>query len=184
MDTRRDLVDETVSSFRVLLGIAGVVAAVVGVLILAWPDKSGMFVAAVLAVYAIIAGLVYAGVGLFARNLKGWSRVGHVLLGVLYVIAGIVVLTNLSTSTALLALLVGITVGIVWIIEGIVALTTLPNSPMRGWTIFYAIVSLLGGLTLIVQPLFGAAVLWWLLGIALVVLGIVQVVRAIQFKSV
>lgn len=175
--------DQSVSSFRVLLGLGGVIAAVMGGLILAWPDKSGMFVAAVFAVYAIVAGVVYAALGIFSRGLSGWSRVGHVLLGALYVVAGIVVVANLAVSTELLALLIGIVVGVVWIVEGVIALTTLSSSTSRGWTVFYAIVSLLAGIVLLFQPLFGAFVLWWLLGISLVVLGIVQVARAFRFPS-
>jgi len=32
------------------------------------------------------------------------------------------------------------------------------------------------------SPLWGAVVLWWLFGISLVVLGIIQIVRAFKYK--
>lgn len=184
MSQRDHIVQEAAGTLRVLLGVGGLIAAVIGVLILAWPEKSGMFIAAVLAVYAIIAGVVYLAVGIFGRAVTRWFRAGHLALGLLYGIAGVIVLTNLQASTALLAFLIGITVGIVWIIEGVVAFTTLSNSRVRGWTVFYAVISVLGGASLLFQPLFGAVVLWWLMGIALVVLGVTQVVRAIRYKPV
>jgi uncharacterized membrane protein HdeD (DUF308 family) len=36
---------------------------------------------------------------------------------------------------------------------------------------------------LLFTPLYGAFVLWWLLGIALVVLGIIQIIRAFRFSA-
>ena len=41
----------------------------------------------------------------------------------------------------------------------------------------------MAGIILLLSPLWGAIVLWWLLGISLVVLGIIQVVRAFTFKA-
>ena len=39
------------------------------------------------------------------------------------------------------------------------------------------------GIYLLFNALIGAAVLWWLLGIALVVLGIINIVRAFTFRG-
>jgi uncharacterized membrane protein HdeD (DUF308 family) len=88
-----------------------------------WPGKTAMVVAAIIAIYAIAAGLVYAGLGIFAAGKGGWSRIGHVPLGVLFIIAGIVA-TNLGATAAWLAAFLGILVGIMWIIEGVVSLST------------------------------------------------------------
>ena len=49
---------------RTSLGIAGVLALIVGVLILLWPAKTAIGVTALIAIYAIAAGLVYAGIGI------------------------------------------------------------------------------------------------------------------------
>ncbi len=51
----------------------------------------------------------------------------------------------------------------------------------RAWTIFFAIVSILAGIVLLFSPLLGAVTLFLLIGISLVILGIFQIVRAIQF---
>jgi uncharacterized membrane protein HdeD (DUF308 family) len=170
-----------VNGIRTALGIGGVLAVIVGILILAWPGKTAMVVAAIIAIYAIAAGLVYAGLGIFSKNKGGWARVGHIALGVLFVIAGVVALMNLGQTTAWLAVFIGILVGIMWIVEGIVALSTLGDAASKGWSIFFAIISIIAGVVLLFSPLWGAAVLWWLIGIALIVLGIINVVRAFTF---
>ena len=49
------------------------------------------------------------------------------------------------------------------------------------WSIIFAVISIIAGIVLLFSPLWGAAILWWLLGIALIVLGIINVVRAFTF---
>jgi uncharacterized membrane protein HdeD (DUF308 family) len=82
-----------------------------------------------------------------------------------------------------LAVFLGILVGIMWIVEGVVALTTLGGARSKAWTAFFAILSIVAGIILLFSPLWGAVVLWWLLGISLVVLGILQIVRAFTFTA-
>ncbi|MCR2762082.1 DUF308 domain-containing protein [Microbacterium sp. zg.B48] len=172
-----------VNGIRTALGISGVLSLIVGILILAWPDKTAMVVTAIIAIYAIAAGLVYAGLGIFSKTRGGWSRVGHIALGVLFVIAGIVAFLNLGGATAWLALFLGFLVGIMWIVEGIVALSTLDMAASKGWTVFFAIISIIAGIVLFFSPIWGALVLWWLLGISLIVLGVIQIIRAFTFAS-
>ena len=169
------------NGIRTALGLGGALSVILGIVILVWPGKTAMVVTAIIAIYAIVAGLVYAGMGIFATGKGGWSRVGHVLLGVLYVVAGIVAFSNLGLAALSLAVFLGILVGIMWVIEGVVALSTLDLAPSRGWTIFYAIISIIAGVTLLFSPLWGAVVLWWLLGISAIVMGIVQIGRAFSF---
>jgi len=169
------------NGIRTALGLGGVLSVILGIVILVWPGKTAMVVTAVIAIYAIIAGLVYAGMGIFATGKGGWSRIGHVLLGVLYVIAGIVAFSNLGLAAATLAIFIGVLVGIMWIIEGVVALSTLDVAPSRGWTIFFAVISLLAGISLLFSPLYGAILLWWLLGISALVMGAIQIGRALSF---
>jgi uncharacterized membrane protein HdeD (DUF308 family) len=181
MSTENAAEKSAVNGIRTALGIGGVLSVIIGILILAWPEKTAMVVTAIIAIYAIAAGLVYAGLGIFSKTKGGWSRVGHIALGVLFIIAGIVAFLNLGAATVWLAAFVGIAVGILWIVEGVVALSTLGEAASKGWTVFFAIVSIIAGIVLIFSPIWGAEVLWLLLGIALIVLGIVQVVRAFSF---
>jgi uncharacterized membrane protein HdeD (DUF308 family) len=170
-----------VNGLRTALGIGGILAILLGLAILIWPGKSASVVTILIAIYAIVGGLVYAGLGIFSRGMKAWPRIGHILLGILFIVAGVIAFANLNQATAWLLFFIGILVGVMWIVEGIVSLTTLRDAGSKGWTIFFAIISILAGIFLIISPVYGAVILWWILGIALVVLGIVNLVRAFTY---
>jgi uncharacterized membrane protein HdeD (DUF308 family) len=182
MSTEQTVTEKAVSWVRILLGVGGAISLIVGLLILIWPDHTGMAVAAFIAVWAIVGGLVYAGVGVFSKSKGGWARTGHLILGVLYVAVGVIALLNLGAAAAFLALLLGIIVGAVWLVDGIMALSLLKSSANKGWTVFYAVVSIIAGIVLLFSPLAGGVLLWWLFGITLVVMGIIQIVRALRFS--
>ena len=44
-----------------------------------------------------------------------------------------------------------------------------------------SIISIIAGVTLLFSPIWGAVILWWLLGIGAVVFGIINIVRAFSF---
>jgi uncharacterized membrane protein HdeD (DUF308 family) len=170
-----------VNGIRTALGLSGLVALIVGILILVWPGKTAIVVTAIIAIYAVVGGLVYLGLGVFSKSMRGWARVGHIVLGALYIVAGVIAFFNLAQTAAFLAVFLGILVGIMWIVEGVVSLTNLGGARSRAWTAFFAILSIVAGIILLFSPLWGALVLWWLLGISLVVLGILQIMRAFTF---
>ena len=62
------------NTVRIALGVGGVVAAIVGILILVWPGHTAVVVTAIIAIYAIIGGLVYAAMGIFARSMREIGR--------------------------------------------------------------------------------------------------------------
>lgn len=172
-----------INTVRAAIGVSGAVSLVVGLLILVWPVKTAVVVAGIIAVYAVIAGIVNLAIGVFSRRLGGWARVGYLVLGAVFLIAAIVSFSNLGAAAAGLAVLVGVLFGISWIIEGVVGLTMVGDSASKVWTIVYAIIGVVAGILLLMSPLWGAALLWLWLGVSLLVLGIVQIVRAIRFGS-
>lgn len=179
MSTETATAPPAASFLRIAFGLGGLIAVVVGVLILVWPAKTAMVVAAMIAIYAITAGLVYAALGIFSLTKGGWARTGHIVLGGVFVAAGLFALFNLGATTAWLAAVIGVLVGIMWIVEGVVSLTMIGKAPAKIWTMFFAGLSILAGVVLLFSPLY-ISVLWWLLGISMVVLGVVQIVRALS----
>ncbi|UOR01672.1 DUF308 domain-containing protein [Leucobacter allii] len=169
---------------RIALGVGGLIAVVLGLLIMFFPVKSGavamQLVAAVMSAYALVVGAVYIGTSIFSKTLGGWARTGHILLGVLYLVGGIVMLVNLGATAAVLTLFLSFTVGALWIFEAVVAFSLVKTSRNKAWTVISGIISLLAGLALLLSPLLGAVTLWLLLGVSMVVLGAVQVVRALR----
>jgi len=173
--------EKAVNGIRTAIGVAGLLSAIVGVLILVWPGRTAMVVTAIIAVYALIAGLVYAGLGIFAKTKGGWARVGLIILGLVFIVAAVLAFLNLAATTLWLAVFLGILVGIVWIVEGVVAFTTLGDASSKAWSVIFAVLSIAAGIVLLFAPLWGVEVLWLILGISLVVLGIVNVVRAFRY---
>lgn len=172
---------------RTAILISSIVAIVFGLVMLIWPVKSAYAVTIVIGIYAIVAGLLQLASGIIGRVLSVWPRIGIIVLGLLFLVAGVVALSNLGESTALLAVIVTTFIGISWIFEGVVSLTSLglktpaiPGSDRahKGWTIFFAIVSILAGVFVLMSPLLTAVWLWIFLGASLLVTGIIGVFRA------
>jgi uncharacterized membrane protein HdeD (DUF308 family) len=166
-------------SIRITLAVSGAVALIAGIVLLVWPLKTAIIVTGIIAAYLIVAGLVYVGLGIFSGKKSGWARVGFIALGVLYIVAGVVAFLNLAAATITLAFVTAIFLGVSWIFDGIMALTLLNRDGSKAWTIIYAIISIAAGVIVLFSPLLAAVALWWVLGITLVVLGIIQIIRAI-----
>lgn len=176
-----------VDAVRIMLGLGGLIALILGILIMVNPLKSGaimmQIVAVVVALYMVGVGAVYLGSAIFSKTMKGWPRTGNALLGLLYIVAGIILFANLAAAAAVIAVLLSILIGVLWIIEGVLAFTTLKTTGHRVLTVVYGIVSLIAGLVLIFSPLLGAVTLWLLIGISMVVMGAIQIVRAFSVKA-
>ena len=172
---------KALGALKIAFGLAGLVTLVVGVLILVWPGRTAVVGTAILAVYAVVVGLIYLAVAVFSKDRGAWSRIGHVVLAALFVGGGISAFSNLQATTAVLAVFLAVLIGALWIVEGIVSLLTVGRSDQKTWTVIFAIISVLAGIALISSPLWSAVLLWWLIGISLVVLGLVQIVRAVTF---
>lgn len=171
---------------RTVMGVGGLVALVIGVLILLNPVESGAvmmkFVAIILAIYMVITGLVFLGSMIFSKTMSGWRRAGNALLGLLYLIAGIIIFGNLGATAAVLTAVLSIFIGVLWIFEGIMSFAAARESKSKTWSIIYGIVSIIAGIVLIVTPLIAAVTLWILVGASMAVMGVVQIVRAFTLK--
>ncbi|SHJ11603.1 Uncharacterized membrane protein HdeD, DUF308 family [Tessaracoccus bendigoensis DSM 12906] len=164
---------------RVALLVEGLAAAAFGIAVLVWPTKTAVALTGVIAVWAIVGGIVYVVMGFVSKHLGTGGRVGHILLGILYVVAGIYAFSSLARTAAFLAVFLVIMVGVMWMMEGFTALFTLGGSGSKAITVVFAIISILAGFSLLTSPLWGAVFLWWFLGIGLAVLGVLNIVRAI-----
>ncbi|MFK5242461.1 HdeD family acid-resistance protein, partial [Lactococcus lactis] len=75
----------------------------------------------------VIMGVIYIGANLVKRSEEkgNFWRISHLLLGFIYLFAGIFVFSDLNAAAESLFVLIGIFVGISWIVDGIVTLTVL-----------------------------------------------------------
>lgn len=169
----------TVKSLRLFLAISGIIALIAGLIMLFRPTGAAIFFTGIFASYLIVAGLVYVGLGIFGAGRSGWGRFGHILLGVLYVVAGIIAFANIQVAAVTLALVTVIFIGVSWLFDGIVSLTLLGRDGSRVWTLLYALLSIIAGITVISLGLAAVPFFWFFLAFTLIILGIMQIVRAI-----
>ncbi|WP_448810019.1 HdeD family acid-resistance protein [Agromyces bauzanensis] len=176
-----NLSKSTINTVRTALGISGAAALIIGLLITFWPKGSATVLAIMLGIYLLIAGIAYLGLGIFSKGISGGARALDIILGALFVIGGILVVANPSESAVVLGIFLGVLIGILWIIEGVVTLAQSGDAPSRGWAIFFGILGVVAGIVLLFSPLWGSVILFIIAGIGLIVLGIMQIVRAFTF---
>lgn len=176
-----ELTKSVITSIRVALGVSGAVALIIGLLITFQPQAAAATIAILLGIYFLFAGLTYLGIGIFSRGVSGGTRALNIILGVLFLIGAALAFGNVSGTVAFLAVFLGLMIGILWIVEGVASLMQLGDTPSRGWTVIFAIISIIAGIALLFAPVWGAQLLFLLAGIALIVLGVVQIIRAFTF---
>jgi Uncharacterized conserved protein len=177
----KQLTASAISGIRAAFGVGGAVALILGIMLLVWPGKTFAVAAVLLGIYFLIAGIVRLALGVFSRGIGGGMRTLDILLGLLLIIAGIIALRNAAvTGAALLILLVAV-IGVGWIIEGVLAIVESGGAASRGWAIMLGALSVLAGIIVLAIP--GWSAVWLVLysGIALIVLGIIGIMRAFTF---
>ena len=167
--------------WRVLLG-SGVLAIILGVLMLVWPGKT-VLVATVLFGLSL---LVFGGAQLFiamAAELSGAGRALLFISGAVSVILAVLTFRYFGQPFAIL--LFAIYIGISFIVRGIattVAAISGTETSGRGWDIFFGIVSVLAGIVVLLLPLTSIVTLAVVTGACLVVLGVFEVVSAFNAR--
>ncbi|MBO0897199.1 MULTISPECIES: HdeD family acid-resistance protein [Arthrobacter] len=171
-----ELTRKVVRGIRTGMVVTGVLSVVLGALVLFWPGATLDVIAVLFGLYFVVAGAVRVVTGL-VTPLLGGLRVLNILIGLLLLIAGVAAIRNPLASLSVLALFIGIA----WIVEGIMSLTEVESGGSRWYAIIYGIVSIIAGVVVLFLPVSSLAALVIFGGVALVVLGIVEVVRAFSF---
>jgi uncharacterized membrane protein HdeD (DUF308 family) len=154
----------------------GALSILIGVLVLTWPGATIVVIAWLFAVQLLVAGVLQLVSGFSAGREPG-ARVLSVLLGALSILVGLLCLR----STLQTALLLGLVIGALWVVQGVAGVVNAVGSERgaeRGWGIASGVLSVLGGAVVLVYPGTSLAVLTWLFGIVLVVLGAVLVIQS------
>lgn len=175
-----DTLQKAGNSLRIGLGVFGLLAVLAGIAIMVLPGKTAVVVTAIFAVYAIVAGIVYVGVGLFSGAVGVWARLWRILLGVLIVISGIFGLANLQETAGVFFVFMSVFIGISWIFEGVMTFASLGGASSKGTSIMFGILSIVAGFVLVYSPLAGAAALWWAIGLSAIIYGAAEMIVAFR----
>ncbi|MEH0422658.1 HdeD family acid-resistance protein [Streptomyces sp. B21-083] len=166
-------------SWTWLLGSA-VATLVPGILVLVWPEETLHVLAVLIGLHLLVAG-AFRFVAVFGREEHG-ERLPELLLAVLYVLAGVLCLRNPLQTIAVLSLIVGV----LWLVSGILTLFTAiatKDLPHRGVVLGVAVLGIVAGIAVLALPTESARALTRLLGLWLVLLGLAETAVALAWRT-
>jgi uncharacterized membrane protein HdeD (DUF308 family) len=164
--------------------VSGLLAVILGAVILAWPGPSILVTSGVFGAYLVVSGVAMVVLGFSMPVASGASRFLSVISGVASVVLGILAFKHFGEGYAVLLLAIWIGVG--FIVRGVTVLATAiadKQFPGRGWAIFFGILSVLAGFVVLAYPFDSIVTLALVAGIWLVVLGVVEVISGIGMRS-
>ena len=167
--------------WKLLLG-SGVLAIILGLLMLVWPGKT-VLVATVLFGLAL---LVFGGAQLFiamAAELSGGGRALLFIGGAVSVILAVLTFRYLGEPFSIL--MFAIYIGISFIMRGFattVAAISGTGASGRGWNIFFGLMSVVAGIIVLLLPFTSVVTLALVTGAFLVALGVFEIVSAFHAR--
>ncbi|MCC3275245.1 MULTISPECIES: HdeD family acid-resistance protein [unclassified Arthrobacter] len=170
------LAKSAIRGIRLGLATIGVVSVVLGLLVLFWPGATLEVLAVLFGLYFVVAGAIRILLGVFT-GLGPGLKILNILVGLALVAVGVIAIRNPAASLTALALVIGIA----WIVEGVMSLAESDRGGSRWFAIVLGVLSILAGIVVLFIPVESLAVLVIYGGIFLVVLGIIQIVRAFTF---
>lgn len=168
-------------TWKVLLA-SGVLAIILGVLMLVWPGKTVLVAAALFGVSLLVVGLGQLFVAM-AAELSGGGRALLFVSGAVSVI--LAVLTFRYFGEPFSILLFSIYIGISFIIRGVattVAAISATETSGRAWDILFGILSVLAGIVVLLLPFSSIVALAMVTGAFLVALGLFEIVSAFNAR--
>lgn len=160
---------------------SGILAVILGIMVLAWPGKTLMVAAIFFGAYLLITGITQV-IFAFSLHVSAGGRVLLFLSGAAALILAVLCFRSLQESILLLA----IWIGIGFIFRGVataVSAISDPALPGRAWELFIGVISLIAGVILLASPFQSLATLTLVVGIWLVVIGVFEVVSAFGIRK-
>lgn len=160
--------------------VAGLLTIVLGAIVLAWPGPSILVASTLFGVYLLVSGLAELFIA-FTLPQSAATRVMLFISGALSLVLAIMSFRHFGDAYAVLLLSLWIGIGFIFQgFSGIAAGISDSDLPGRGWYVVAGIISALAGLVVLVWPFDSIAVLTLAVGIWLVIIGITQIVQALQ----
>lgn len=169
-------------TFKRMLLVGGIISFVLGLVLIIWPDRTLVVVTTLIGVWLVIIGILRIVEALITKGIGVGMRALGGIIGLLYLIVGIICLRNLLQAVEVLAVLIGL----IWIIGGVTEIAT-GFTRTGGWakvgTVLLGLLSIVAGLVLFLWPAPSLLVLVWVTGLWLAALGILQVILSFTTKS-
>lgn len=163
--------------------LSGLLAVILGVLMLVWPGKTLLVAGILFGAYLLISGIAQV---FFAFSLRV-SAGGRILLfisGAASLILAVLAFRHFGEGYAVLLLAIWIAVGFVF--RGVattVSAISDPTLPGRGWEIFFGVISLIAGIVMLAWPGLSLLSLLTVVGVWLIVIGAFEIISAFVIRK-
>jgi uncharacterized membrane protein HdeD (DUF308 family) len=163
--------------------VTGLLTIALGAIVLAWPGPTILVASTLFGVYLLLSGSAELYMA-FALPRSAATRVMLFISGALSLVLAILSFRHFGDAYAVLLLSLWIGIGFIFQgISGVAAGIGEKDLPGRGWYVFAGIVSVIAGLVVLAWPFDSIAVLTLAVGIWLVIIGITQIVQALQTRK-
>jgi uncharacterized membrane protein HdeD (DUF308 family) len=163
--------------------VSGLLALILGVLVLLLPGDSIVVAAILFGIYLLVTGVAQV-VFAFSLHVSAGGRVLCFISGAASLVLAVLCFRHFGQGYAILLLAIWIGVGFIFrgVAPSISAISD-PTLPGRGWQIFLGAISLLAGIVMIGSPFESLAILTLIVGIWLVVIGAFEIVSSFGIRS-
>jgi uncharacterized membrane protein HdeD (DUF308 family) len=160
--------------------LLGVLAIIVGIIALAWPGVTILALVILFAVYAFIdAGL--QAMRAF-RSATAGPVLGHLLLGLIALAAGVIAIIWPGPTALVLVLVVGIWAFVGGIMEIVAAFGSGESAGTRALFVLSGLISVAFGVVLFARPGVGAVTLALLFGFFALIYGVSQIILGVETR--
>jgi uncharacterized membrane protein HdeD (DUF308 family) len=156
----------------------GLITVALGIIVAVLPTQSLEVIAILLGILLIVSGLFHL-VAVFGSG--DHERFWYAIAGLLFIITGVILIRHLRLSVAV----VGLVIGFTWIVQGVSLLLAGSSGRPRtgsGWSAFFGVISLIGGIVVVAAPVSSVTVLATLMGIWFIVMGLLETFAALLLR--
>jgi uncharacterized membrane protein HdeD (DUF308 family) len=158
----------------------GILAVIIGIIALAWPSATVLALVILFAIYAFIAAGLQAARAFSSRN--AGPVIGHLLLGLADLAAGVIALAWPGPTALVLVLIVGVWAIIAGLVETSAAFLRGEPAGTRAMLILGGLVTTAFGVVLCARPGIGAITLALLFGLFNLIAGTWILVQGIELR--
>ncbi|MCB0931066.1 MAG: HdeD family acid-resistance protein [Mycobacterium sp.] len=165
--------------------VSGVLAIVLGALVLWWPGKTLLVSAFLFGAYLLVSGIAQV-VFAFGLHTSAGSRILLFISGAASLILAILAFRHFGTDPTLALWLLAIWIAVGFIFRGVAttatAISELHGTPGRGWSIFFGIITIIAGVVVLSSPFESLVTLTLVVGIWLIVIGVFEIISGLQLR--
>jgi uncharacterized membrane protein HdeD (DUF308 family) len=158
----------------------GTMAVIIGIIALAWPSVTVLALVILFAVYAFMASAVEAARGFSSHN--AGPVIGHLLLGLVDLAAGVIALAWPGPTALVLVLIVGVWAIVAGLLEIAAGFGHGEAAGSRALFILGGLITIAFGVVLCARPGIGAVTLALLFGLFSLIFGIWMLVQGIELR--